>query len=391
MLAMVSPVFEKMFYGGFKEEKSDEVNLPKDNYKIINLLLNAIFEGSCKMDSLDDIFALMEVAERYQINKVPLQQMCSEAILSQLSVSTYLTMLPKYASLMNKDSLRKAAGKVMLYTNSAWISDFDVTKDLPEEVLLFLLKRKDIPYNELEVFRYLVKWHKYQETDLGNSLQLTAQLFRCIRYSLIFPHLLLTEVVSCELVDKQLITEALSQVYTSCDPLEKCNDIDDDDHYEQADAIDGRKSCHSLESMKWVVQGYGTNIDYSQKSVDIRVDGKDMRVKQFPIAKMEFKESGIYSFCTHSQSDGSERVTLSISILNQHDKVLTTTDLDNMGLITIQIHGGDFFIRVIDKQHKKVKLIFYTFGFLPFRICINGNRVTTDTYFMQHTFKILPA
>ena len=301
MLAMVSPVFEKMFYGGFKEGKSDDVDLPKDNYKIIKLLLNAMFEESCEMESLNDIFPLMEVAERYQINKVPLQQICSEAILSELRLYTYLTILPKYASLMSEDSLRKAAGKAMLYTNNAWVKDFDKAKKLPEEVLLFLLNRKDIPCSELELFRYLVKWHKYKKTDLGNSLRLTNQLFQCVRYSLIFPRILLTEVSSCELVDKQLITKALNQIYTSCDPLEKCDDIVDED-YKQT--IDSRKPCHSLESMRWAVETHRVNIDLLEKSININIVKAyfESKSKQMSLVKMELKKWNLFILYSFKQT-----------------------------------------------------------------------------------------
>ena len=386
MLAMVSPVFEKMLFGGFKEGKLDEVNLPTDNYRIFSLLLSAIFNESCEMESLDDIFSLMEVAERYQINKAPLQQMCSEAILSELNYYTYLTILPKYASLMNDDSLRKAAGKVVLSTKNTWIKDFDKAKILPEEVLLFLLNRKDIPCSELDTYRYLVKWYKYQRINLGKALQLTTQLFRCIRYSLIFPQVLLTEVASCQLVDKQTLTKALSFIYTSCDPLEKCYDIDDyDDDCKQT--IDSRKLCHSLQLdyMKWV-EFYGVNINFSEKIISINF-AFNKKGQQFPIVKMELKKNGIYSFCTHSVN-----IALSILIIDQSNsnKVLINSDLPKSSLITLQVYGGDVFIKVIDKQSKKVKSNSYCSGSLPFSMQINANSNTADTY-VRDSFQILPA
>ena len=71
MLACVSPVFERMFYGDFKEAKSKVVDLPNDSHKIMKLLFDIVFEESSEMESLDDIIPLMEVVERYQINKAP--------------------------------------------------------------------------------------------------------------------------------------------------------------------------------------------------------------------------------------------------------------------------------------------------------------------------------
>ena len=392
MLAMVSPVFEKMLFGGFKEGKLDEVKLPTDNCRIFNLLLSAIFNESCEMESLNDIFSLMEVAERYQINKAPLQQMCSEAILSELSYCTYLTILPKYACLMNDDSLRKAAGMVVLFTKNAWIKDFNKAKILPEEVLFFLLKRKDIPCSELDVFRYLVKWYKYQTTDLGNALQLTSQLFRCIRYSLIFPQVLLTEVASCEAVDKQLITKALSLIYTGCNPFENCNDVDDnDDDYKQA--IDSRIPYHSLqlENMKWVMETRGVSISLSEKNICVKLKQVyyENEGQQLSIVSMELKKNRIYSFCI--RSGRSVSVGLSVSIVDRStSQVLSNTDLPQLSLITLQVYNGDIFIKVIDTHTKQVKSHLYSSGPSSYAICIDANSKTAETY-LSHSFEILPA
>ena len=42
ILAAVFPVFERMFYGDFKEGKSTVADLPADNYKIFKLLVDFI-------------------------------------------------------------------------------------------------------------------------------------------------------------------------------------------------------------------------------------------------------------------------------------------------------------------------------------------------------------
>ena len=138
ILAAVSPVFERMFYGDFKEGNAKEVELPEDSYKIVKPLVDFIY-NHCELESLDEIASLLEIVERYQINKVPLQHMCDEAILPQLDSSNYLTLLPKYVSVMSEEGHKKAADKVMSYTNNNFVNKFDQTKDLPEEVMLPLL------------------------------------------------------------------------------------------------------------------------------------------------------------------------------------------------------------------------------------------------------------
>ena len=73
ILAAVSPVFDRMFYGDFKEGKSKEVDLPAESYNSTKLLIDFIHTRTCEIESLDDIVPLMELFDRYQINKAPIQ------------------------------------------------------------------------------------------------------------------------------------------------------------------------------------------------------------------------------------------------------------------------------------------------------------------------------
>ena len=161
ILAAVSPVFERMFYGEFKEGKSVIVELPNDTSKTMKLLIDFVYYGNCELNNLDDIFPLLEVFDRYQINKLPFYHSCSEFILANLDSSNYLVLLPKFSSVMSEEGIRKAACKVMHYTNNDFITKFDSTKELPEKVLLYLLQM-DTANHEVDVFDFLVKWHDYQ-------------------------------------------------------------------------------------------------------------------------------------------------------------------------------------------------------------------------------------
>ena len=194
ILAAVSPVFERMFYGDFKEGNAKEVELPEDSYKIVKPLVDFIY-NHCELESLDEIASLLEIVERYQINKVPLQHMCDEAILPQLDSSNYLTLLPKYVSVMSEEGHKKAADKVMSYTNNDFVTKFDQTKDLPEEVMLPLMNSYSTTQAEISIFESLVKWHEYQTKDLGKSLKLATQLFQSVRYFLIPPQVLSSKVM----------------------------------------------------------------------------------------------------------------------------------------------------------------------------------------------------
>ena len=219
VLAAVSPVFERMFYGDFKEGKSMTVDLPKDNCKIImKLPTDFVYHGNCELN-LDEIFPVLEAFDRYQINKVPFCHMCSDVILTQMESTNYLTLLEKFAKVMSEEGIKKAAYRVMRYTNRDFITCYDTTKDLPEKVLLQLLPM-DITNHEIDVFDFLVKWHDYQTKDIGTSLQMMQQLFRCIRYSLIIPQVLSSRVaVRSDLVSSQLLGDAYHYIYNSSKPL----------------------------------------------------------------------------------------------------------------------------------------------------------------------------
>ena len=128
ILAAVSPVFEKMFYGNFKEGKSTTVDLPKDSYNIMGLLIDFVYHGSCEVKNLDDIFPILEAFDRYQINKIPFYHMCSDVILAQMESTNYITLLQKFAKVMSEEGIRKAANKVMCYTNRDFITNFDTTR-----------------------------------------------------------------------------------------------------------------------------------------------------------------------------------------------------------------------------------------------------------------------
>jgi len=251
LLTSVSPVFDAMFYGNFKEANEMEVDLPTDTHKTIQQVINIIYKGSCELDSFDDSIALKEVFERYQINKAPFLHMCGEAILSQLDSFNYLTLLPKYVSVMSEESHKKAADKVMSYTNNDFVTKFDETKDLPGEVLLYLLKRYDVACHEIEIFTFLVKWYDYQTKKSADIFQLAFQLFKYVRYSLIIPQVLSSVVAKCPLVDTKLLSKAFEYMYSSCSPIgEADNSIGESfSHCSRKPSYPARVEWHAQENV----------------------------------------------------------------------------------------------------------------------------------------------
>ena len=356
ILAAVSPVFERMFYGDFKEGKSVAVDLPKDTSKMMKLLIDFVYCGKCELKNLDDILPLLEVFDRYQINKVPFYHSCSEVILANLDSSNYLVLLPKFASIMSGEGIRKAASKVMHYTNNDFIGKFDSTKDLPEEVLLQLLQM-DITNHEVDVFDFLVKWHDYQTKDLSRTLRLSRQLFCYVRYSLIIPQILSSTVAArCDLVNNQLIGDAYQYIYNSCKPL---GEYDSNECNLEPASPSLRKPRCSLE-MKW--SPYSNNITMNYDNLGnctVSFHGGLIECKKHVIKSTPLN-NGIYTFSvlsigalssgnTYNCPDG----VISVAVSTPCGRYLYSYALISHNLITVYVHDEYLFLKLIEGDKVK--------------------------------------
>ncbi|XP_065892814.1 kelch repeat and BTB domain-containing protein 8-like [Dysidea avara] len=351
-LAERSEVFEKMFNSEFKEKTSSVIPLPADNLKTIKQLLDIIYKGGCEMDGLDDIIPLMEVVDRYQFNKAPFLHMCGEAILSQLDFSNYFTLLPKYVNVMSEESHKKAADKVMSYTNNDFVTKFDETKDLPEEIMLLLLDRNDIKSHEIDIFSFLVKWHEHQTRKPDRSLQKGPQLFQCVRYPLIIPQLLSTVLTNCDLVDRQTLSKAFQYLYGSCRPIGE----DDEKMQVYLNHCSRRPNC-SLK-VEWLAQRSVKLIHDDEEAGQCKIEyhRKALGDDQYILMSTPFK-NGVYSFhitpgrlrhiITESQSKHvpvSYHDDVCLNIIDQHGKCLCTIVLEKYGLVTLYIHNNYLFL-----------------------------------------------
>ena len=173
----MSPVFERMFYGDFKEGNAKVVELPKDSYKVTKLLIDFLYHGTFELSCLSDLIPLMEVADRYQIKKKSLQKLCGKCVSSKLDSTNYSILLPKYASLMTEEDCKKTADKVVDYTKSDLMNNFHRTKRLPEEIVLPLLQCSKIHCSESELFDFVIGWYKYQRKKLEKSLKRIPKIF----------------------------------------------------------------------------------------------------------------------------------------------------------------------------------------------------------------------
>ena len=73
--------------------------------------------------------------------------------------------------------VRKVTRKQLI---RSWVTKFDQAKDRPEEVMLPLLNSYSATQPEMNIFKFLVKWHDYQTKELGKFLQLTTKSFQSV-------------------------------------------------------------------------------------------------------------------------------------------------------------------------------------------------------------------
>ena len=382
-LASFSPVFERMFNGEFKEKKSSIIPLPTDKLNTFKQLFGIIYKGGCEVESLDDIDPLMEVVERYDFNKVPFLQMCGQAILSQINSSNYLTLLPKYVSVMSEESHKEAAEKIVQYTNYDF-TKYDGTKCLPENVLLFLLKRSDLTSHEVDIFRFLVQWYDYQTNKLEISLELVPQLFECVRYPLIIPQILSSEVAKCGLVSKYTLSKAFEYLYGSSKPIGQ---------HDNKMLVSFNKCQRQPNSLmpQWDTK-QGVDISYPALN-KCKVCFEYGKLERKSIMKSLPLGNGIYSFCLESfiqckwKGDADSvldvppyylKSSLNIAIVSKNGEILFNNALLNGNTVTVYAHDEYLFLKFLENDEIKSTITTHGDGPYSLLICLGKDHI-------QHT------
>lgn len=375
ILAAVSPVFNGMLFGNFKEGKSDEVKLEEENGNIMKLFIDFIYNGNSNLEDLDDMLPLMKVVDYYQVNKVPFYLMCGKVVLNKLDSSNYLSLLPKFAGVMDNESIKKAADKVMCYSNCDFVNKFDENKDLPEEMLLFLLQRSDICNAEVDIFDFLVKWHEYQTRELNKTLKLVSELYKCIRYSLINPQLLLTKIANCPHVSKELFSTALDCLYNK--PLElhrdcKCGEC----HKQSTSHIINRPRLFN--NIKWITCS-GTTITYDQNTYHFsyRNPNCDYDYGNFEVAYSDSLKNGTYNFTI---SGGSASV--SVRGANSSVELFNFPITNHLNVINMFVYDDNIFVKTI--KDDKVNTSYSSTGSCPFRLNIKINYNSSVSFQITH-------
>ncbi|KAL3854102.1 hypothetical protein ACJMK2_013381 [Sinanodonta woodiana] len=191
ILAMRSPVFEAMFYGGLSES-SHEIRIEDIPMEIFSLLLRYIYTDVADLQD-DNVLHVLYAAEKYSLND--LIEKCSHYL--------ELSLCPENAcSLFNQTQLyflEDLGCKCLEYIadNMETVMNSDDFLNLTSDSLDIILPRDDLIFQrEVDLFRSVMSWAKNQCEE--NDVEATPENIRIVlgkKLHLIrFPLLTKTEI-----------------------------------------------------------------------------------------------------------------------------------------------------------------------------------------------------
>jgi len=203
IVAAGSPVFHAMLYGNTKEKHDNEIPLPLVDSHTLQQLLRFIYTGQVQT-SCDDCLNLLHAAHYFDVSL--LQVKCAEMIAASLDKHNY-SKLAIIAAQQQFDFLQKQCLK-FLETNISKVIEFEEFNALPAEYVLEVCNSSELNIKELDLFLGVTKWYNHQQYNLsGNAAR---DIFRAIRYPLMFASDLLEKVNPISMTDSELYKAALA-------------------------------------------------------------------------------------------------------------------------------------------------------------------------------------
>ena len=203
-LASASPVFDRMLYGDFKEREQNVIELPEHSYATMRLLMDFIYTGQCRINELDDILLLLQALDYFQIDVPSLRHVCGRKLLCHMNVFNCCSLAAKFSQVLDDDKHNKII--VFIAMNFAKISEEEFF-NLPLESLILLLKNVELFAEEIYIFKRVVNWHWHSGSSL--TPEKTTELFGQIRYTLMIPEVLKTEVMANSLANEDGVGRAM--------------------------------------------------------------------------------------------------------------------------------------------------------------------------------------
>ncbi|XP_048258830.1 BTB and MATH domain-containing protein 36-like [Haliotis rufescens] len=192
VLSIASPVFEKMFFGEFKEKTSLEVPLPGKTYDDMVELLLCIYPSTANPVTVDNIDALLPLAEEYAMTS--LKQRCRTFFTTYLKVnveSLAKSQLVHFMHLADKydfdDVLEGCLARAVHieYSGTNGLQHQEEFHDLSEKAAVQFFKRRLVLVEGL--FRTVLEKTTNPSGKLHDDLQAIIG-DKCKPKSYVFPH-----------------------------------------------------------------------------------------------------------------------------------------------------------------------------------------------------------
>lgn len=163
ILAIVSPVFDKMFTDAFKERDSDELPLPEKKYTDVLEFLHCVYPGVDQKDiTAANARIIAPLADEYQITK--LLSTCDSVLASSLHHSTTTSDIYKDLKFATRLRLPKLQSKCIEYASERKLSDIkeankkhEIPLEIHEKVLAAGFKRRELDIKDYEAITNFFK------------------------------------------------------------------------------------------------------------------------------------------------------------------------------------------------------------------------------------------
>lgn len=162
-LALLSPVFDKMFSGEFKEKGSDELQLPDKQYETFVEFLQCIYPGDDQgIVTAENAYDILPLADEYQIENI--LSTCDGVLARSLKCSAETSDVYKNLNIAITYRLEKLQDKCIELASERTISEImteqtkhQIPLEIHEKVLVAGLKRKELDITEYKVITDLYR------------------------------------------------------------------------------------------------------------------------------------------------------------------------------------------------------------------------------------------
>ena len=155
VLAISSPVFNEMFYTKTKEA-IETIHLPEHG-EVIAGFFGFIYKEECPTDYEKDLDVLCLI-KQYQI--VSFDAVCSQSFERHIEVQKSCKYLDHFLELKAEALAEICLGKIDVYADEYFTSECFLK--IKQNTLSILLDRDTLYYNEIDIFKAVVKWVDHQ-------------------------------------------------------------------------------------------------------------------------------------------------------------------------------------------------------------------------------------